>query len=80
MNEVIKKLEQQLENLNEKEIGMKKKLKEISQKKSQVEARIRLEKEKEQAKENEKIVAILREKFGDINGENIKDMLSILDE
>ena len=78
MIEKIKKLELEIESINEKEKQLKEKKKNIIKQKAQYEQMIQEQKDKEVAIDNAKIVASLREQLGEITSENINEIISAL--
>lgn len=78
MKEKIKKIESQILGLNEKEKDIREKRKKLLQQKTQYEKLLAQKEREEKAIENEKIVKILEERYGEITSDTILDAISLL--
>lgn len=78
MKEKIEKIEFQILSLNEKEKDLREKRKKLLQQKTQYKKLLAQKEREEKAIENEKIVKILEERYGEITSDTILDAISLL--
>lgn len=78
MKEKIEKIEFQILSLNEKEKDLREKRKKLLQQKTQYEKLLAQKEREEKAIENEKIVKIIEERYGEITSDTILDAISLL--